>query len=143
MVRGSLPLALSFRLAPLRVAWSATVLLSLVVLLCAAPHAARSATFSATDADAIGKWTSDAKDPSKQYEVRAGTGPGQLQLISPAADKVPPILLRRAGPNVFASAPGAAPDARLTLTSARHGRVRVHQDDNKSVHFTLLLLDKL
>ncbi len=121
--------------------WSAAALLSLALVI--APHAGLAAPFSAKDDDAIGTWVGDANDPTSHYEVAAGAHPGELQLISPAGQKLAPIALRRVAANAFASATGAAPVARLTLTAARHAHLNIYGGDNKKrIMFTYLLLDK-
>ena len=121
-------------------AWGAAAILSLMLVL--APHPGHAATFSAKDSDAIGTWVGDAKDPANHYEVVAGPRPGEFQLISPDMLKVPPITLHRITENAFASASGTTPIAKLTLTAARHARVKVHEDSKKRFTFTYLLLDK-
>ncbi|MDB5423538.1 MAG: hypothetical protein JWQ29_954 [Phenylobacterium sp.] len=123
------------------IGWSAMALFALLLAL--APQMSHAATFSAKDADAIGKWGPDVKeDPTRHYEVVAGPRPGQLQLISPAVLKIPPIALHRVAANAFASAPGTAPTASLTLTDARHARLKVNENSKKRLAFTYLLLDK-
>ena len=121
-------------------AWGAAAFWSLILVL--TPHPGHAATFSAKDSDAIGTWVGDAKDPTNHYEVVAGSRPGELQLISPDMLKVPPIPLHRVAENAFASASGTTPIAKLTLTEARHARVKVHEDSKKRFTFTYLLLEK-
>jgi len=115
--------------------------LSLVLTL--APRAGLAATFTAKDGDAIGYWAGDANDPGSRYEVAAGAHPGELQLISPAVQNLPPIALHRVAADRFASLAGAAPAASLTLTNPRHAHLNIHGGDNKKrILFTYLLLDK-
>jgi len=121
-------------------AWGATALLSAILVL--APQASHAAAFSAKDADAIGKWTGDAKDPAKNYKVAPGSQPGEVQLISPAGLETAPIALHRVAANAFASTPGTAPTATLTVTKARHARLKIHDDSRKRLTFTYVLLEK-
>ena len=114
----------------------------LVLLLAFAPRASLAAAFSARDSDAIGAWAGDAKDPASRFEVTAGSHPGELKLISPAALKVPPIMLHRIATDAFATASGAEPVARLTLTAARHAHLSIHGSNDKRIMFSYLLLDK-
>ena len=128
------------RLAPCWLTWSATALLSLILLL--APQASHAAAFSATDADAIGRWAGDAKNPVNSYQVTPGAQPGEFVLVSPPALGLAPIELHRVAANVFASAPGAAPSTTLTVTKERHARLKIHDGRKKGLSFTYLLLDK-
>lgn len=128
------------RLAPPWLTWSATALLSLILLL--APQASHAAAFSATDADAIGRWAGDAKNPVNSYQVTPGSQPGELVLISPPALGLAPIELHRVAANAFTSAPGASPTATLTVTKARHARLRIYDGSRKGLSFAYQLLDK-
>jgi hypothetical protein len=128
------------RLAQPWLAWSATALLSLILLL--APQASHAAAFSATDVDAIGRWAGDAKNPINSYQVTPGSQPGEVVLISPPELGLAPIELHRVASTAFASAPGVAPTATLTVTKERHARLKIHDSSKKGLSFTYLLLDK-
>ena len=129
------------RLAEPWLAWGATALLSLMLMLMLAPHASYAAAFSAKDADAVGRWVGDARDPTNHYEVAPGSQPGELQLITPPALEMAPIALHRVAENAFASTPGTGPTATLTVTKAGHARLKIHDDSKKRLTFTYLLLE--
>jgi hypothetical protein len=119
---------------------SGMALLSLTLVL--APLASHAAAFTANDADVLGNWGGGAKDPTNHYEIVAGPAPSEYQLISPTAEKVPPIVLRRVAADTFASPTGTAPTAKFTLTSARHAKLYIHDNSKKRLTLTYLLLDK-
>lgn len=127
-------------LAP--VAWSATALLSLILLLTAmAAHAAA----SAKDSDVLGRWIADRNQPAMDYSVTAGPG-GRIVVAVPAKAvgraKAESITLDPVGPGSFSTPKGGKVRASFIVTAPRHAEFKMMINRPDAFNLTDQLLER-
>jgi hypothetical protein len=125
-----------------RLAWSLTMLLSLVLLWAAGPGHAAS---PARDADALGRWITDKTQPDMDYTVKAGTA-GRLIVEVPAKAvgraRGETVTLDPVGPGAFATPKGGAVSASFTVTGPRRAEFKMMLNRPGAFNITDQLLSR-
>jgi hypothetical protein len=130
-------------LLPTITAWTATALLSLILLL--APQVGHAAA-AAKEPDIVGKWMVDRNLRDLDYTVVAGATPGTYTLTIPGKavghGKGQTVSLQRVGPGKFETVKGSELHGSFIVSDPRHAEFKGMQNTKQSFGIVDQLLER-
>ena len=140
MHRAAIRAIAAHKTVSLPLAWSATALLSLVLLLMALPSRAAD-----KDPTVLGRWITDKAHPEMDYNVTVGPA-GKVVVAVPAKAVGRPqgesVTLDRVGPGHFATPKGGKVHASFDLSDPRHAEFKMMINRPDSFNLTDQLLER-
>ncbi|THD71530.1 hypothetical protein [Phenylobacterium sp.] len=125
-----------------RIAWDATALLSVILLLAALPSHVAAA---AKDSDVMGRWITDKNQPDMDYQVSAGPLGKLVVTVPPKAvgrAKGETVTLDRVGPDAFATPKGGKIHASFKVTGPRRAEFKMMINRPDAFNLTDQLLER-